>query len=103
MVTSSAPIVANGVVYFSATDGGTYAYDAAGSQDCSITATGKTCAPLWHAVTGKIGGGSPAVVNGVLFINIIGNGTIYAYALTGQTPTRLQAGGELGHDVRRWL
>jgi PQQ-like domain len=99
-VTSSSPIVANGVVYFSSTDGGTYAYDAAGSQDCSTTAAGKTCAPLWHAITGKIGGGSPAVVNGVLFINIIGNGTVYAYTLTGNAITRLQARGELGHDVR---
>ena len=88
-VTSSSPIVANGVVYFSSADGGTYAYDAAGSLDCSTTATGKTCAPLWHAVTGKIGGGSPAVVNGVLYINIMGNGTVYAYALTGNAIIRL--------------
>jgi hypothetical protein len=102
-VTSSTPTVANGVVYVSTTDGGTYAYDAAGSKDCSTTAAAKTCAPLWDAVIGKIGGGSPAVVDGVLFINVSGNGITYAYALTGQTPTRLQAGGELGHDVRRWL
>jgi outer membrane protein assembly factor BamB len=79
--TSSSPAVANGVVYFSSTDGGTYAYDAAGSVGCSATVNGKTCAPRWHATTGFIGGGSPAVVNGVLFINVSGNGTTYAYTL----------------------
>jgi outer membrane protein assembly factor BamB len=77
--TSSSPAVANGVVYFSSTNGGTYGYDAAGSKNCTVSGTVKTCSPLWGAVTGKIGGGSPAVVNGVLFINVSGNGTIYAY------------------------
>jgi outer membrane protein assembly factor BamB len=80
-VTSSSPAVANGVVYFSSTNGGTYGYDAAGSLDCSGSGTARTCAPLWGAVTGFIGGGSPAVVNGVLYINVSGNGTIYAYSL----------------------
>jgi serine/threonine-protein kinase len=80
-VTKSSPAVANGIVYFSSTNGGTYAYDAAGSLDCSTTPTGKTCAPLWGAVTGFIGGGSPAIVNGVLYINVSGDGTIYAYSL----------------------
>jgi len=80
-VTSSSPAVANGVVYFSSTNGGTYGYDAAGSLDCSVSGTAKTCSPLWGAVTGFIGGGSPAIVNGVLYINISGNGTIYAYSL----------------------
>lgn len=79
--TSSSPTVANGVVYFSSTDGGTYAYDAAGSAGCMTTATGKTCAPLWSKATGFIGGGSPAVVNGVLFINLTTRGATYAYAL----------------------
>jgi Protein kinase domain/PQQ-like domain len=79
--TSSSPAVANGVVYFSSTNGGTYAYDAAGSLNCSTTPTGKTCSPLWGAVTGFIGGGSPAIVNGVLYINVSGDRTIYAYSL----------------------
>ncbi len=80
-VTSSSPAVANGVVYFSSTNGGTYGYDAAGSLNCSVSGTAKTCSPLWGAVSGFIGGGSPAIVNGVLYINVSGNGTIYAYAL----------------------
>ena len=81
-VTSSSPAVANGVVYFSSTNGGTYGYDAAGSLDCSVSGTVKTCSPLWGAVSGFIGGGSPAVVNGVLYINVSGNGTVYVYSLT---------------------
>ena len=80
-VTSSSPAVANGVVYFSSTNGGTYGYDAAGSLNCSVSGTAKTCSPLWGAVTGFTGGGSPAIVNGVLYINVSGNGTIYAYSL----------------------
>jgi outer membrane protein assembly factor BamB len=73
--------VANGVVYFSSTNGGTYGYDAAGSLKCSVSGTAKTCSPLWGAATGFIGGGSPAIVNGVLYINVSGDGTIYAYSL----------------------
>jgi len=80
-VTSSSPAVANGVVYFSSTNGGTYGYDAAGSLNCTGSGTAKTCAPLWGAVSGFIGGGSPAIVNGVLYINVIGNGLVYAYSL----------------------
>ena len=80
-LTSSSPAVANGVVYFSSTNGGTYGYDAAGSLNCSVSGTAKTCSPLWGAVTGFIGGGSPAIANGVLYINVSGDGTIYAYSL----------------------
>ncbi len=80
-VTMSSPAVANGVVYFSSTNGGTYGYDAAGSLNCSLSSTAKTCAPLWGAVTGYIGGGSPAVVNGVVYINVPGDGEVYAYSL----------------------
>jgi hypothetical protein len=74
------PAVANGVVYFSSANGGTYGYDAAGTLDCSVSGSAKTCSPLWGAVSGFIGGGSPAIVNGVLYINVAGNGTLYAYS-----------------------
>jgi outer membrane protein assembly factor BamB len=87
-VTSSSPAVANGVVYFSSTDGGTYGYDAAGALNCSVSGTAKTCSPLWGAVTGYTGGGSPAIASGVLYINVTGDGTTYAYALPpGGTPS----------------
>lgn len=83
-VTMSSPAVANGVVYFSSTNGGTYGYDADGSLKCSLSSTAKTCAPLWGAVSGFIGGGSPAVVDGVVYINVSGDGEIYAYSLSSQ-------------------
>jgi outer membrane protein assembly factor BamB len=62
--TASSPAVANGVAYFSSTNGGTYGYDAAGSLKCSVSRGVRTCRPLWGAVTGFIGGGSPAVSTG---------------------------------------
>ena len=99
---SSSPAVANGVVYVSSTGGGTQGYDAAGTANCSTTKGVTTCAPLWSAVTGFIGGGSPAVVNGVVYINVPGNGTIYAYtpsqALTASS-TSLSGGGESGASI----
>jgi outer membrane protein assembly factor BamB len=81
-VTMSSPAVANGVVYFSSTNGGTYGYDADGSLNCSLSSTARTCGPLWSAVTGFIGGGSPAVVAGVVYIDVSGNGEIYAYSVS---------------------
>jgi PQQ-like domain len=88
---ASSPTVANGVVYVASSNGGIYAYDAAGSVSCSVpgtansgtVTTAKECSPLWSgAATGLstiiYGGGSPAIVNGVLFT---GSGTIYAYSL----------------------
>jgi hypothetical protein len=79
--TDSSPAVANGVVYFSSTNGGTYGYDASGTANCTVTGTTTTCAPLWGAVSGKSGGGSPAIVDGVVYINVPGNGEVYAYSL----------------------
>jgi hypothetical protein len=64
--------VANGVVYVSSAYGGMDAYDAAGSLNCSVSGTGKTCAPLWDYFAGNNNEGSPAIVNGVLFDNTIG-------------------------------
>lgn len=80
-VTSSSPAVANGVVYFSSTNGGTYGYSASGSLNCSVFGGAKTCAPLWGATTGFIGGGSPTVADGVLYINFPFIGETYAYSL----------------------
>jgi hypothetical protein len=82
LVSASSPAVANGIVYVSSTNGGAYAYDAAGSLRCSAGATAKTCSPLWSApASGFSGQGSPAVVGGVLFVNVPGDGTVYAYSL----------------------
>ena len=87
---TSSPTVANGVVYVSSSNGGIYAYDAAGSLDCAVPdttnsgtlTTAKACSPLWSGpATGFTGGGSPAIVNGVLYVNVTGNATVYAYSL----------------------
>jgi PQQ-like domain len=88
---SPSPAVANGVVYASSNSGGTYGYDAAGSLQCAASASAsasasaagsgltKTCAALWSSpVIGLSGDGSPAVVNGAVFVNI--DATIYAYS-----------------------
>jgi hypothetical protein len=78
--TSGAPAVAGGVVYVGTVYDGLYAFDAAGSLKCSVSGTAKTCSPLWSAPgPGFIGGGPPAIVNGVLFVN--DNATVYAYSL----------------------
>jgi hypothetical protein len=87
---TASPTVANGVVYASSSNGGMYAYDAAGSLDCAVPdttnsgtlTTVKACSPLWSGpATGFTGGGSPAIVNGVLYVNVPGAATVYAYSL----------------------
>jgi hypothetical protein len=90
---SPSPAVANGVVYASSGSGGTYGYDAAGSLRCAASASAsasasaagpaagltKTCAPLWSSpVIGLSAAGSPAIVNGAVFVNVAA--TVYAYS-----------------------
>jgi PQQ-like domain len=79
--------VADGRVYVTDNEG-VQAFDAAGSENCS--GTPKVCAPLWATATNtntstgrafEPGPGSPVVANGVLFINVTGNDTVYAYSL----------------------
>jgi hypothetical protein len=70
--------VANGVVYVTSYDGGIDAFDAAGSLNCSVVGTAKMCTPLWDHVTGISAGGSPVMVNGVLFVNSPATGDVYA-------------------------
>jgi len=77
---TSSPAVANGVVYVTG-DGGIYGYDAAGSQHCSVSATAKTCSPLWSDVVGFTIGEAPALVNGTLYINVPGKEAAYAFSL----------------------
>jgi hypothetical protein len=72
--------VANGVVYVASSDGGIDAYDAAGSLNCSGVGTVRTCTPLWDQVAGSVGGGSPVIVNGVLYVNAPDNGDVYAFS-----------------------
>ena len=67
--TYAAPSVANGTVFVSSWYGGLYAFDAAGSTNCSTAAGVRTCTPLWRATgLGSIGG-RPAVANGVVYVS----------------------------------
>ena len=92
------PVVANGVVYTmgnvdirlpdgtSGPDNILYAFDAAGTTNCSATPIGKVCNPLWQYNVG--GTASPVnVANGVLFVGTDGSldettGALYAINAT---------------------
>lgn len=80
--TYSAPAVADGTVYVGSYDSKLYAFDAAGSANCSTGATGKTCTPLWTAATPSGIGGTPAVANGVVY-TVSGSGTLSAFDAAG--------------------
>ncbi len=71
----SSPSVANGVVYIGAFDSRVYAFDAAGTMNCS--GTPKTCAPLWNFDTGSTIFSAPAIANGVVYIG----STLYTFGL----------------------
>jgi putative pyrroloquinoline-quinone binding quinoprotein/putative pyrroloquinoline-quinone-binding quinoprotein len=81
--TSAAPAVADGIVYVGNSYSGLYAFDASGSTNCSATATGKTCAPLWNAPSAT-GAGAPAVANGVVYATV-GSGELAAFDATAST------------------
>jgi outer membrane protein assembly factor BamB len=82
-----APAVVNGVVYVGsgtvrgpANADALFAFDAAGSTNCS--GSPKTCAPLWTAPTTSPVVSSPAVANGVVYVNAP---TLYAFDAAGST------------------
>jgi outer membrane protein assembly factor BamB len=62
----SSPAVANGVVYVGSNDHKLYAFDAAGSTNCSGSPT--TCSPLWAGVTDGAVQSSPAVAYGIVYV-----------------------------------
>lgn len=76
---TSAPTVANGVVYVGDQDTRLYAYDAAGSTGCS--GVPKLCGSLWSFSTphGSIGA-SPVVASGFVYVGS-GNADFYAFHL----------------------
>jgi outer membrane protein assembly factor BamB len=78
----SSPAVANGKAYVGSNDGKLYAFDAAGSTNCSGSPT--TCTPLWTAATGDIVISSPVVTNGVVYVGS-GDGRLYAFDAAGTT------------------
>jgi outer membrane protein assembly factor BamB len=84
----SSPTVANGIVYIGSGTSifGTnnlYAFDAAGTTNCS--GSPKTCQPLWSAqVPGRIQPLSPAVANGVVYVGT-SLGLLFVYDAAGNT------------------
>ncbi len=64
----SSPSVANGVVYVGSDDGRLYAFDAAGTTNCS--GSPKSCSPLWVGTLGSENNveSSPVVANGVVYV-----------------------------------
>jgi len=85
---NSSPAVANGVVYIGSGgglqggDNRLYAFDAAGTTNCSSTP--KTCSPLWTASAGGAFDTAPAVANGVVYIGSFDN-KLYAFDAAGST------------------
>jgi len=84
--TYSAPAVADGIVYVGTWYSGLYAFDAAGSANCSTGTTAKTCAPLWTAPTPSSIGGTPAIAHGVVYVAASGTLTAFAAAGSGNCP-----------------
>jgi outer membrane protein assembly factor BamB len=66
-VSASAAISA-GVAYVGSEDQHLYAFDAAGKANCAGSPT--TCDPLWSAEFSTTTVGSPAVVHGVVYVNV---------------------------------
>jgi outer membrane protein assembly factor BamB len=84
---TDSPTVVNGVVYIDSvfptgSSGALYAFDAAGSVNCS--GTPKSCRPLWTAATASGAFSSPAVAGGVAYVGD-GGGHLYAFDAAGAT------------------
>jgi outer membrane protein assembly factor BamB len=85
----STPAVVDGVVYVGGTDHVLYAFDAAGTTNCS--GVPKTCSPLWTSTPTSTGVGlsSPVVARGVVYLGSDGSSanpaTLYAFDAAGAT------------------
>ncbi|HJV08680.1 MAG TPA: PQQ-binding-like beta-propeller repeat protein, partial [Acidimicrobiales bacterium] len=96
-VVFSSPAVANGVVYVGSFDvNGLYAFDAAGSINCS--GTPKTCLPLWTAMTRAAVTSSPAVAHGFVYASA-GDGKLHVFSPAVAITTQASAGGPAGTAV----
>jgi outer membrane protein assembly factor BamB len=81
---SSSPAVAGGVVYITSGDGTFYAFDAAGSINCS--GSPKSCLPLWNSNLLDDGTtSSPAVAYGNVYFGQGGGGKLDAFDAAGNT------------------
>jgi outer membrane protein assembly factor BamB len=78
----SSPAVVDGVVYVGGTDHALFAFDAAGTTNCS--GVPKTCSPLWTSTSGGEAFASPVVSRGRVYVST-GNGALYAFDAAGTT------------------
>jgi outer membrane protein assembly factor BamB len=79
---SSSPAVVDGLVYVGSDDFKLYAFDAAGTTNCS--GSPRICAPLWTANTAGKVRSSPTVANGVVYVGS-DDQTLYALSAAGTT------------------
>jgi outer membrane protein assembly factor BamB len=80
---NSVPAVANGTLFVGSTaDHNLYAFDAAGTTNCS--GTPKVCTPLWRGPTAGSIHASPAVGYGSVYVES-NDGNMYAFDATGTT------------------
>jgi outer membrane protein assembly factor BamB len=78
----SSAAIGNGFVYVGSEDSMLYAFDPAGVKNCSGPAP-PTCHPIWRGATNNAIDSSPAVANGVVFVEA-NNGAVYAFDAAGQ-------------------
>jgi outer membrane protein assembly factor BamB len=74
----SSASIANGVVFVGSEDSKVYAFDAAGSVNCSGIL--RTCTPLWTGTTGGPVDSSPSVANATVYVGS-NDKSVYAYGL----------------------
>lgn len=79
---AASPAVADGVLYMPSSDGNLYAFDAAGTTQC--TGVPKVCSPLWSGATGDAISYSPAVAHGVVYVQS-SDRRLYAFSAAGTT------------------
>jgi outer membrane protein assembly factor BamB len=79
---NSSPAVAGGIVYIGSDDNKVYAFDAAGSTNCTGTSLPLTCTPLWTAATGNSVESSPAIAGGIAYIGS-DDDKLYAFDAAG--------------------
>ncbi|MBV8951698.1 MAG: PQQ-binding-like beta-propeller repeat protein [Actinobacteria bacterium] len=77
----SSPAIENGIVYIGSGDDKLYAFDAAGSTNCS--GTPKTCTPLWSAPTGGPVESSPAPGGDAVYVGSDDH-NVYAFGLPSE-------------------
>ena len=80
---TTAAVVADGIVYVGTYSSGLYAFGASGTTNCSTATTLKTCQPLW---TAAVNANALAVANGVVYAATNGGLAALDAAVPGNCP-----------------